>query len=702
MLSTGSLIPKPYRNDIPPPQQPEHITQPNHQQIIVPLSQQVSEETVKQIVFLPIDLLKLISTFLDPLSIFQFTQVNKRALFTRYNPIGTTPGLVTSLTLRALPAPDTPLLFTWFDQVNKQMTCSPNLKTLTINMAITDQKNVDILLKSEAIWNWKTWVMAHEQIFSRLETLNINDADENQLVFLIEGLTHLIESDKKVALRELNIWEYQAPLLPKINFPATLQQLTISADNLISLPDGILNNLTLLELFSLNCNSLTHLPNTLFASNAQLTYLYLRLPELFLFPDGLLANQVGLEEFELYTQRLTTISHDTFQHNTSLLWLDFSVNSLKILPKGLLQAQKGLEELKLSAYSLIEISADTFQNNTSLRALNINARELQQLPANLLATQVLLEELELCADGLTEISHDTFQHNTSLLWLDISVNALKTLPKGLLQAQKGLEELNLSANSLIALPADTFQNTTSLRSLNINAHQLQKLPTKLLATQTALKKFNLLAYKLIEIPSDIFQYTGQLQNLSIGTPAFSVSTALFHHLGNLNDLNFTVSSVSYPALFKHNTQLKFLYLTTRQISDLPDTLFDTQEKLEFLSLTAGRLKKIPPILFQHATNLKALLMNVHALQILPAKLLEQQIALHTFKLKADVLTEVPSSLLKHQTHLIDLQLNVLALLKPLPRSYWRDLVSSLELKAFTQLMKSLQYFKKMVVESQDD
>lgn len=235
----------------------------------------------------------------------------------------------------------------------------------------TDLKNLTWLdLKSQNI-------QFPLDIFAPLENLEFLELIYNNLQQIEPNL---LKNQKK--LKHLYLSGNKLKNLTKESFEGVgnVQDLDLSSNEMETLASDVFEHLGNLTGINLSTNRYFSLPEGLFKMNKKLSLFKLnenRVPMITL-PAGLLANLTVLDNV-LFKCDLVTIPEDIFEGSFGIKTLTLAGNMIKELPKDLLRDQTSLVELDLSNNKLSHLDDDLLQNLRSLNSLRLSNNYLTEI-----------------------------------------------------------------------------------------------------------------------------------------------------------------------------------------------------------------------------------------------------------------------------------------------------------------------------------
>lgn len=625
--------------------------------------------SVTRTIFREKALMHQIAAYLNPFSLFQFTQVNREMYHLRHREVtektkfAFDKGLVSSLTIRELPAPHTLLAHRLVDQ---QIVPFPlYLEVLTLDMSC--RMKIEPLESSTVPtpWSWTQWIGDHAATFTQLTKLRIKGAEQEDLGAILEGFNQLAHLGQPTHLCELELIDFSG-IFPNTPLPESLLRLSIQSQNSMVIPENLLSNLKKLQVFKLDTKKELELPHKLFEYNIQLMTFILVAHAIDPLPDRLLAPLIALERFECYVinpphSDNPFLPNDLFQCNSQLKYITLHLlslnhplperlfsglnkleqcvlnlkhimglllprqtalfpqmnhsltqliitSSIDIIYEKLLENLPSLQHCELYLSKATDLPNNFFQYNPQLKKLKLELRALQHLPEELLSDLPLLEECTLRSDSAVRFPNRFFQHNGQLKKLEIDLNGIQHLPKGILDDLPALEQLSLDTYELKQLSCLTTHPHHPLKQLVLESYKLVTLADNLLDAFSTLEQFTLSTSNLKALPAQFFKHQQQLTALSLWLPRVKFPNGILDKLIQLKEctINGHPDQKSFPTtLFKHTRQLRKLELSSHE--SFPIGILDALTELEDCTLTAGAV--LPDKLFQYNRKLTRVIVH---------------------------------------------------------------------------------------------
>lgn len=216
---------------------------------------------------------------------------------------------------------------------------------------------------------------------------------------------------------------------------------------------------------------------------------------------------------------------------------------------------KQLIWLNLDSNRITKVHKHSFP--PGLQTLSVSYNLLENFPLEVITGLPHLQWLYLRGNHITFLPEHTFHRKLRLEKIDLSENALKTLPRTPFNNSVYVRDLNLAFNNIRILSTESFQGLRCGRII-MSYNQIEALDRKALAGL-----------------QDTLEYLDFDHNNMIHIP---------HALHHLN-------------------QLKYLYLSSNLISDVPEHSFTTLcANLKALSLSGNRLMSVPQEALVNCSN----------------------------------------------------------------------------------------------------
>ena len=353
-----------------------------------------------------------------------------------------------------------------------------NLPTLeTLNLSRNRIRGIDAAafdLMPDEVSRLKTLDLSYNRlreledfVFEELINLTSLQLHNNELTALNEyTLSGLVD------LRQLNLGRNDIDTVHVSAFSGNskLTHLRMYANELARLPEGVFSKLTELKLLNLSHNrfeelpsvfsdlsnlrvvtvsenDLTTLPANAFEHNTELTHVYLSGNDISSLPSGAFSGLARLRSLSLAKNELTAVPDVSGLSRLLNLWL-YS-NQIGVLP------------------------SNAFSDLSSLRNLHLLKNQISSIESNAFAGLSRLTHLRLSENNIAALSPSTFEGLSSVVYLTLQANDLTTLPDDVFSEMPKLSRLWLHANDIRTIEPDAFSGLTELEYLNISRNPLE-------------------------------------------------------------------------------------------------------------------------------------------------------------------------------------------------------------------------------------
>ncbi|KAI4472862.1 hypothetical protein M0804_015579 [Polistes exclamans] len=268
-------------------------------------------------------------------------------------------------------------------------------------------------------------------------------------------------------LKNLEYLNIMSNLLEKIKEGTFDQLVSLTSLNLANnflseLPLTIFHSLKNLKKLDISMNNFSSIPKNLFDQNKELRefYLHNNINEMRTLPDNLLANLTKLQHVYLNNNRFTNLPENLFWGSSSLKYLFLNKNFLDTLPRNIFRGLINVKELSISNNKIETLPDKIFEDMKELEILDLSNNLLVSLSSNLFDGLVSLYELNMERNQLLFVDEEGFAPLTNLRYARLSHNPLKlTYVKGKLSVfhtNPYLQKLHLSKSSTDNFSDDWF------------------------------------------------------------------------------------------------------------------------------------------------------------------------------------------------------------------------------------------------------
>ena len=465
------------------------------------------------------------------------------------------------------------------------------------------------------------------------------------------------------ALEDLYMKRNSLSVLPEEIFAglAALNSLDLGGNGLTALPEGVFSGLTALQLLFLNNNSLTALPPTIFDGLWELGSLSLHDNLLTTLTVGVFSDLAALDTLLLNGNRLVELPPGIFNGLSVLHGLHLYDNSLTALPAGLFSDLRELELLNLSDNSLTELPAGLFSDLRALRILFLQGNPGSEdfLPiANAGAGQVV-EAGQIVTLTATASDADPWGDNVRYAWAQIDNGGDRVT----------LKDANTARPSFVMLAAATvlefeltvtgrggarYADTDSVTVLDPSVvvpvcDRTEQVRDAIVAAVDGVSSCADITEADLDGITQLFLAYESIGALQVGD--FSGLAAL-----ETLDLSGNLLTELPPAIFDGLRALYSLDLSNNSLTELPPAISGLRA-LSTLRLHNNRLTALPAGAFSSLTDLGFLSLNNNLLTELPPAIFDGLGALNILRLEGNRLTALPAGVFTGLAALSALYLN---------------------------------------------
>ncbi|XP_032582922.1 chaoptin isoform X1 [Drosophila sechellia] len=557
----------------------------------------------------------------------------------------------------------------------------------------------------------------HPSAFEGLtETLEYLDLERNRLTTVPVALSSLHH------LKYLYLTSNQISQLNNLpSFTENLRVLSLSGNNFTMIPVLGLKNYTQLSYLNMGYNSITDIPEGIFAvdswgsnlqtillRNNKITHLHLgsfagleQIQEISLsFNDITIHHPLVFENvsrtlkilelsFAVFPARslesldpldallplsqliwlgldnnnLKQVSNESFAQMRELSYINLSFNQLKTLPRGLFQsdAHSHLVEIDLSYNGLERLEAQTFHSLGDLQTLNLQSNRLRTIARHAFHNLEFLRYLDLSYNRLVNISHGAFTVLPNLAALDLMHNQLCSLSlKSFLYVSNTTTPLRLNvSHNHIASFYDELSSYMYIYQLDISHNHVTKSDSFTNLANT-LRFLNLAHNQLGSLQSHAF---GDLEFLEILNVAHNNITSLrrrsFQGLNSLQELDLSHNQLDQLQVeqFSNLRKLRILRINSNRLRALPREVF-MNTRLEFLDIADNQLSVWPvPAFTDIGFTLRSIQMSHNNLEYLDASMFINSQFLYDISLARNRITILPDNTFSFLNNLTNLDLS---------------------------------------------
>jgi Leucine-rich repeat (LRR) protein len=441
-----------------------------------------------------------------------------------------------------------------------------NLKSLTLQTHNADWSTINLEL--------------HPETFSGLSELRSLNLADNNIWTVPNGVFCPLYS-----LRYLNLSKNHINDISQIGFAEN------EASGVTGMPPQTCN--TGLEQLDLSYNNLISIPNNCFTALRSLNFLHLDSNQLTILDDNSFEGMEKLMFLNISNNRLIALPPELFEKTKELKRLYIGNNSLAVLAPGLFEKLQQLEVLDLSFNELTSswINRDTFVGLTHLILLKLNSNKLTKIDQFVFRELYGLRVLNLESNSIEIIAQNAFSDLTSLRQLLLSNNNLKTIESKHFAGLTLLNQLILESNEISIIHPNAFDNLTNVVDLSLNDNKLNKIPDSIRKLRN-LQALDLGKNQITSVDSDSFDGLEELTGLRLtDNQISSITKGAFVALKSIHVLNFASNKIKHidQSAFLSNEKLRAIRLDCNSLEDI-SSVFTSLSSLVLLNVSNNNLK----------------------------------------------------------------------------------------------------------------
>uniref|UniRef100_A0A1A8N4R1 Leucine rich repeat neuronal 3 n=2 Tax=Nothobranchius TaxID=28779 RepID=A0A1A8N4R1_9TELE len=247
--------------------------------------------------------------------------------------------------------------------------------------------------------------------------------------------------------------------------PLGTQVLLLQTNNVAKIDKSLdyLANITEIDLSQNNLSSISdiHLGNL-----SQLLSLHMEENWIRELPEQCLADGANLQELYMNHNLISSISPMAFQGLSNLVRLHLNSNKLKVINKEWFEPMPNLEILMIGENPVLSIDEMNFKSLSNLRSLVLTRMNLSQLPDNALAGLDNLESISFYDNIFPEVPHSALKNVKNLKFLDLNKNPISRIQRGDFVDMLHLKELGInSMPELVSIDSFALNNLPELTKI---------------------------------------------------------------------------------------------------------------------------------------------------------------------------------------------------------------------------------------------
>ncbi|XP_070492998.1 toll-like receptor Tollo [Chironomus tepperi] len=348
------------------------------------------------------------------------------------------------------------------------------------------------------------------------------------------------------------------------------------------------------EQLDLSYNNLISIPNNCFNALKNLNFMHLDSNQLTILDDNSFQGLDKLQFLNLTNNRLIALPPELFEKTKELKRLYIANNSLAVLAPGLFEKLDQLEVLDLSFNELTSswINRDTFLGLNRLIVLKLNNNKMTKVDQFVFRELYELQALNLEFNQIEMIAQNAFIDLRNLHQLLLSNNQLKVIESKHFAGLYSLNQLILESNEISNIHPNAFDNlTNALVDLSLNDNKLKRIPDSIRKLKN-LQALDLGKNQITEIESDSFDGLEQLAGLRLtDNQITTITKGAFVALKSIHVLNFASNKIKHidQSSFLTNEKLRAIRLDSNALEDI-SSAFTSLSSLVLLNVSNNNIK----------------------------------------------------------------------------------------------------------------
>lgn len=426
-----------------------------------------------------------------------------------------------------------------------------------------------------------------------------------------------------------------------------------------------------LKVLSLSTNELNSIPNNIFINCTELSYLNMGY-NLINFANSTFLNSCRkLQTLLLRNNKIEILNCDSFTGLTSLKELSLSFNNIHYVhPFTFKNISKTLKILEMSFSSSNEDLKinDILNHLTTLNILVLDNNNIKTITNRTLMFLHEVEFIDLSFNRITFIPSDLLQSHihTNLLEIDLSHNLIEKIYSKTFYKLDALHTINLSSNKIGCIENSSFRYLRNINHIDLSYNRLKTLKDSLFEHLPNLKIIDFRFNALISFALKIFRHVSNISmpmsiNISnnfVNNFDDELSTYLY-----IYSLDVSHNQLKDTQSFKNvGYSLRILYLNSNRIAILDNHAFGDLPVLEILNLSSNNISILRKRSFQGLSNLQELDLSHNLIQNLQIGHFSNLLRIRILRLNNNLMKALPRDVfLNTRLEFIDLSNNFLSI-----------------------------------------
>lgn len=331
--------------------------------------------------------------------------------------------------------------------------------------------------------------------------------------------------------------------------------ITIPEQVIYSLLPHHLQDLSNLEMLSLDQTGFTSVDKDAFLSTPNLKILYMKGNYFGTLQNETFRSLSKLNTLNLNFNNISNLPIGIFDNLHELKNLYLWKNRLKELPPKIFQNLTLLQNLSINSNYLKSVNEDLFINNKELGNINLMKNEIKIVPEGIFRNNINLNSVKLASNNIETIPSKIFSTNLNLTLVHLHMNKIQYVNESLFRNLSYLEEVNLSFNKLKALPPSLFSSTTKTHKIDLSDNLIEQLPQEIFQSSVNLRSLDLRNNSLTTLPEKLFVNSAFLEKLDLSkNKLISLSFNTFHSntYASLKEVDFSYNNLTSDSIFTYD------------------------------------------------------------------------------------------------------------------------------------------------------
>ncbi|KAL6104279.1 cpn2 [Pungitius sinensis] len=331
-----------------------------------------------------------------------------------------------------------------------------------------------------------------------------------------------------------------------------------------------------------------------------------------------------VKDFIVIESDISYLFSRTLEDSPQLTKLVFLSNALQSIHTQAFEHLTELQELEISGNPLLKhLYLGTFSKQRNLTKLMLNFNRFETVLPGMFDSLKQLETLQMKGNVISDLPAFLFLNLHNLRVLDLSQNMIEDVTRETFSGLSRLEILRMNSNLISNLTSDMFHNMSQLTELHFEDNTISELADNIFFVLTKLKVLNLRGNLLTVFSDKVFGFEET----------------------DLKELNLKGNRLTELSSLSSLTSLSDLFLSSNQLSELPEDIFRNVTALENLDLSENQLTVLPEMIFHDLCAIKSIHLHKNHLSKVGSKLFQDQYLLQQLYLSDNQLETLPEGFL---------------------------------------------------------